>query len=553
VLKTLVITHGDTAPEGTLAPRVGDRTSSDWHRGRPGDSAIQPRLRTPAAYDATQLAPPAPSPLPVHTPTPLPVSADRWSGKTVDHFRIEHELGRGGMGAVYRAVDLSLDRPVAIKVLPEPLVGNAALEDRFKREARAQARLSSPNVVPIYFIGELPSGEGPREGRRGALYFAMELVDGETLEDALVRGETLSPEEARIALLHVARGLRDAQRAGIIHRDVKPSNLLRDRSGWVKILDFGIAKPLAAGGASGGREATITQDGAVLGTPLYMAPEQARGEAVDHRADMYALGCTFFHLLAGEPPFDGATPFVIVSRHMTEPVPSLLARAPTVPAPLAAIVERLMQKQPDARFPSYEALIAELEAAAPERVRFAGSGARIAGNAIDVMLAGLCVAAFGWAGVALHLVHVTLGQAYPGQTLGKYVMSVRVQREGGAPLGLPRAILRVAAALWLPIFFGAAILVTKGVGNARHALEMLQPREALHLQRMLVAMMIGNGLLTLLYLAGLGMGLFDARRRTLHDRISGAEVVYRLRDGTVLDLARSAQRKIAAKVHTPRP
>jgi tRNA A-37 threonylcarbamoyl transferase component Bud32 len=536
-------------PSGTLAPRVGDRTlsSSGAYGSSSSSTGIQPvqaraAARTPAAYDATQPAVGALSPMPGHTPTPLPVSADRWSGQVVDHFRIISELGRGGMGTVYRAVDLSLDRPVAIKVLPDQVVGNAALEDRFRREARAQARLSSPNVVPIYFIGELPAPEG----RRGSLYFAMELVDGETFEDVLTRGETLTAEEARVAMLHVARGLRDAQRAGIIHRDVKPSNLIRDRSGWVKIVDFGIAKPLGEGNA-------ITQDGAVLGTPLYMAPEQARGEAVDHRADMYAMGCTFFHLLAGAPPFDGATPFVIVARHMTEPAADVRGLSPHVPASIATIVKRLMEKAPADRYADYDELVHELEAAAPERVRYAGFGARAAGNMIDLVIAGLSVAALGWIGAAIHLVHVTVGQAYFGQTVGKYVMNVRIQRPGGAPLGLARSLLRVVASLWLIVYFGAVILVTKGPSNARHALEMMQPKEAPHLQHMLIAMMIGNGVLTLLYLAGLGLGMLDGRRRTFHDLASGAEAVYRLRDETVVELARSATRKLTAKVLTPRP
>jgi uncharacterized RDD family membrane protein YckC len=531
--------HAEEDPTGTLAPRVGDRTLSS--------SSIQPRVARgglgDAAYDATQLA--AVSPSPARTPTPLPISAERWSGQVVDHFRIASEIGRGGMGAVYRAVDLSLDRDVAIKVLPDGLVGNAALEDRFKREARAQARLASPNVVPIYFIGELPAPEG----RRGPLYFAMELVDGETLEDRLERGETTTAEEARQAMLHVARGLRDAHRAGIIHRDVKPSNLIRDRGGWVKIVDFGIAKPV--GGARDG--GTITQDGAVLGTPLYMAPEQARGEAVDHRADMYALGCTFFHLLAGAPPFDGATPFVIVAKHMTDAVPDVRTHAPRVPSELAAIVRRLMQKEPEARYADYDELVRDLDAAAPERVRHAGFGARVAGNVIDLLLAGGLVATLGWPGIALHLAHVVLGLGFFGQTLGKVLMSVRVQLPSGAPLGLGRAFARTLASLWLAIYFAVVILVTKGPDNARHALEMLQPREAGHLQHMVFAMMIGNGFLTLPYAAGLAIGLFDPKRRTLHDLLAGSEVVYRLRDATVLDFARSAKRKIAAKVLTPRP
>ena len=200
---------------------------------------------------------------------------------------------------MYLGRDRSLDRRVAIKVLPADLEDNGELQERFMREARAQARLNSPHVAHIYYIGKTPRAR--RSGRR-SLYFAMELVEGGDLESLLEQGERLEPERARRLMLQVAGGLRDAQEAGIIHRDIKPSNLLLDKNGDVKIADFGVAKPV------GETDSKITRDGAVVGSPLYISPEQARGDEIDHRADMYAVGCTFYHLLSGARPSTARRP-----------------------------------------------------------------------------------------------------------------------------------------------------------------------------------------------------------------------------------------------------
>ncbi|MEO7330729.1 MAG: serine/threonine-protein kinase, partial [Minicystis sp.] len=219
----------------------------------------------------------------VVTPARISSSPDRHESGRLDHFIVDRKLGSGGMGAVYFARDASLDRPVAIKILPDELALKAEAQERFIREAQAQARLSSPHVVQIYFIGHVPASpglSGPRSGL-GSLYFAMELVDGGSLEQLLDRGERLDPEDARRLMIQVAAGLRDAHVAGIVHRDIKPGNLLLDRKRDVKIADFGLAKPRDP-------KLGLTREGAVLGTPLYMAPEQAMGEPLDHRADMYS-------------------------------------------------------------------------------------------------------------------------------------------------------------------------------------------------------------------------------------------------------------------------
>ena len=222
------------------------------------------------AYDTTLLAESGSRATgPRSSPPGRDSSPDHWVGTQFDHFQIEGPLGRGGMGDVYRGHDDSLDRRVAIKVLPDEYADQQELYERFIREARAQAKLNSSHVAHIYYIGRTPPR---RMGHKGSLFFAMELVEGGALEDVLERGETLDCERARTLMIQVARGLQDALDAGIVHRDIKPSNLLLDRNGNVKIADFGVAKPIR-----GDIDSKITQEGAVVGSPLYMAPEQARG------------------------------------------------------------------------------------------------------------------------------------------------------------------------------------------------------------------------------------------------------------------------------------
>ncbi len=421
---------------------------------------------------------------------------------------------------MYIAHDESLDRRVAIKVLPEDLADSPELQERFVREARAQARLNSRYVAHLYYIGHTPPLEGTN---RRSLYFAMELVDGGDLESMLETGGELEPERARQLMLQVVHGLRDAHEAGIIHRDIKPSNLLLTKSGDVKIADFGVAKPV------GGTDVKITREGAVVGSPLYIAPEQARGEDLDHRADMYAVGCTFFHLLTGRPPFDGRTPLAVISKHLTEPPPRLAGLAPRVPTRLAAIVERLMSKDPEARYASYEALTEALEAAAPERVRHAGFWVRGAAVAIDVMLASAVIGLLGMIGLGLHLAYVTIAHATRGQTLGKFLMSLSVRRVDGRSLGFGRSLVRTIASLWLPFFAGLVILWTEGRGGLVVAVHQIQLTDVDAFKGFVFAVAVGNALLSLLYVAGLGLAAFHPEKRAAHDLIVGSEVVYRLK------------------------
>ncbi len=453
------------------------------------------------------------------TPRPSDASIQRWVGATFDHFAIERPLARGGMGAVYVAHDRSLDRRVAIKVLPDELANQPDLQERFIREARAQAQLNSPHVVHIYYIGHTPAAVG----EAGSLFFAMELVEGGALESVLDGGEKLDPERARKLMIQVARGLRDAEAAGIIHRDIKPSNLLVDRNGDIKIADFGVAKPIRQ------RDSKITQEGAVVGSPLYMAPEQARGEAVDNRADMYSLGCSFYHLLSGAPPFDGPTPIVVVSKHLTTPASPMSEVAPKVPQKLARIVERLMAKAPADRYKSYDDLISALERAAPEATQYGGFWARGAAVGIDVALAGTAIALLGWPGLALHLVYVTVAHAIWGQTAGKYLMNLKARRPDGQQLGFVRALARTVASLWLPFLVGLVILLTEGGTQLKSTIEHMSPTEMDAFRSLLTAIAIGYALPSLLYVGGLVLAAFHPQKRAAHDLIVGSEIVYRMR------------------------
>jgi uncharacterized RDD family membrane protein YckC len=482
----------------------------------------------PASLKASlELATTLPASMPeVEVPSARPSNPDRYLAARIDHFVIERRLGSGGMGAVYLARDTSLDRLVALKILPDELALRAEAQGRFIREAQAQARLRSPHVVQIYHIGHVPAAA---EGR-GSLYFAMELVDGESLEARVNRGERLDPEEARKFMIQVARGLHDAHDAGIVHRDIKPSNLLIDKNGYIKIVDFGLAKP---------RDTTLglTLEGAVMGTPYYMAPEQARGEQLDHRADMYALGCSFYHLLAGTEPFVGPTPVVVMSKHLTEQPTPVREHRSDVPPRLAAILERLMAKPPSGRYASYDELIAELQAAAPEVIEYAGFGTRAAAAAIDAVLASVLITLLGWPGLFVYITYVTAAHAYRGQTLAKYALRIQVLQLDGRPLGLARSLARTAVSLWLPCFAGLLILSTQGLSGLTIGISKLTELEGA--KDLIVPIIVSNVLLTLVYGAGFGIAALHPEKRTVHDLCAGSHVLYRLRAQTTKDRKKS--------------
>ena len=266
-------------------------------------------------------------------------------------YTLEGEIGRGGMGVVFTARDERLKRQVAVKVLPPDLAFREEIRLRFLREAETAARLSHPHIVPIHSVGEGPDG---------LVYFVMAYVDGESLGAKLKRRGRLPSDEARRVMQETADALGAAHAVGIIHRDVKPDNILLEGSrGRVVVTDFGIAKALSS--TTGG--ATLTGTGVAIGTPHYMSPEQAAGDReIDGRSDIYSLGVVAYQMLAGELPFHAPTVPGILMKHITERAPLITDRRPDIPEDLAACVMRSLEKDPEDRWPTADALRRALEA-----------------------------------------------------------------------------------------------------------------------------------------------------------------------------------------------
>ncbi len=251
----------------------------------------------------------------------------------IGHYRIISEIGRGGMGVVYKAEEESLNRLVAVKVLGEHLTQDASYVKRFQREAQAAARLNHPNIVHIYFIGE----------DAGRHYFAMEYIDGQSLQEVLRIKERLPKDEAVRLMLQAASGLATAHAAGIIHRDIKPANLMVTGQGQLKITDFGLARPTEAA-------TRLTATGMLMGTPAYLAPEQCLDQEIDQRADIFSLGVTFFELLTGHRPFEANSPVALL-KVISDAVPpdlSLVSKDPD--DPLRRILDRMLAKDPAQRY-----------------------------------------------------------------------------------------------------------------------------------------------------------------------------------------------------------
>ncbi|HET7791325.1 MAG TPA: serine/threonine-protein kinase [Gemmatimonadales bacterium] len=267
----------------------------------------------------------------------------RFQEAVAGRYSLERELGRGGMGIVYLAREVRLDRLVAIKLLPPALAAQAPLRERFLREARMAARLSHPNIVPIHAVDE--AGD--------FVFYVMAFVNGETLSQRVRTRGPLPPAEAARILREVAWALAYAHAEGVVHRDVKPENILLEAgSGRALVADFGIARLTQSSGGTG--------VGEVLGTPEFMSPEQAAGEAVDGRTDLYALGVVGYFAFSGRLPFDGGNAAAILAKHLTQAPAPLASVAPAVPRSLAAAVDKCLVKDPDGRFPTGAALAESL-------------------------------------------------------------------------------------------------------------------------------------------------------------------------------------------------
>lgn len=280
--------------------------------------------------------------------------ADPMIGRLIHgRFLIESRIGAGGMGIVYRARQTGIDRPVAVKMLLRELAGDEKVIKRFQIEALAVSRLNHPNTIRIYDFGQIEDG---------TLYFAMEFLEGRNLEQTLRREGALSVRRSLHVMRQIAASLTEAHEKGIVHRDLKPDNVFLVRVGedpdFVKVLDFGVAKLREADQ----RQGTVTQAGTIFGTPRYMAPEQCRSMAVDHRADLYAIGVIGYELMTGRPPFDAENPLAILIQHVQDPPPAMAEARPDleVPEEVEGLVMRCLRKDPGERFQSAADLVAEI-------------------------------------------------------------------------------------------------------------------------------------------------------------------------------------------------
>lgn len=259
-------------------------------------------------------------------------------------FRLLRRLGGGGMAEVWLAEQTSLRRQVAVKVMRPDIQADETCRRRFEQEALATAGLNHPNIVQVYAVGE----------SNGVRFIAQEYVAGMNMRDYIQKKGPPAVHIALHLLKQVAAALQAAAEKGIVHRDIKPENILLTRKGVAKVVDFGLAQ-LTQGG-----DLRLTQAGMTMGTPLYMSPEQVQGSKVDHRSDLYSLGATFYHLLAGRPPFKGETALAVAYHQVHTPPPSLAELRPDLSASVCRLIQRMLAKKPDERFPSAETLLQEL-------------------------------------------------------------------------------------------------------------------------------------------------------------------------------------------------
>jgi serine/threonine-protein kinase len=263
-----------------------------------------------------------------------------------EDYRLLRKLGEGGMGQVYLAEQMSLRRRVALKLLRNELARNEISRRRFEAEAKAVAQLNHPNIVQVYHVGN----------SNGRLFMALEYVEGRNLRDYLAHKGIPELLLALSIMRQVASALQRAAEFGIVHRDIKPENILLSRKGQVKVADFGLARVFSEDQPA----VTLTQTGTAMGTPLYMSPEQVEGKPVDHRTDIYSLGVTCYHMLSGQPPFEGETAFAVALQHVQAEPSALAALRPDLPAELPLVITKMMAKQPAERYQTAREVLQDL-------------------------------------------------------------------------------------------------------------------------------------------------------------------------------------------------
>jgi hypothetical protein len=440
-----------------------------------------------------------------------PVNAARY----LNHFRLDKVLAAGGMGEVYLGFDTSLHRQVALKVIRPELASASTFADRFLREARAQAQIAHSNVVQVYFVGQ----------ERDVLFMAMELVDGGCLADGLEAKKRLSWQDAVRHMRGLAEGLREAARLNIIHRDIKPANILLDRFGLAHLADFGLAAPVnsrekAPDPAEVQTRATLpkfTQVGAVLGSPPYMSPEQARGEELDVRTDIYGLGATFYELLCGAAPNNASTFTELMAFVVGPPPPKLAQRAPQVPQKVAALIDRCMERDLTKRFQTYDALIAALDDAAPRPEIPASVVMRVLAWMIDVAIfasaARFTVQLFAPTGFVALTLWVALGLFVVGSTPGQWMMRTVLRRPGDLPVSKLRGLARFAVQHGWLAFLSLALA---GVYRSESSSTVLA-----------YAAVAGAGFVV--GVLGSVAALFTSGRRALVDILTGTQVLVDVR------------------------
>jgi eukaryotic-like serine/threonine-protein kinase len=338
-------------------------------------------------------------------------------------YRLESKLGSGGMSTVFLARDETLERWVAVKVMHREISDQPDQLERFRREARAVAQLSHPNVVAVIDAGE--------DG--GFPYIVLEFVEGETLKQRIDRLGRLPVDEAAAYAIEIGRGLAAAHARRLIHRDVKPQNVLIDSEGRAKVTDFGIARSLESDG--------LTKTGRVLGTTDYVAPEQAMGHGVDARSDIYSLGVLLYEMVTGDVPFKAETVVGVAMKHVNEQMPDVQQRRPEISSALAAVIERATAKDPKRRYPDMAAFLADLEDALEVEVVRSGGDHGQATNVLDAvpgrrkLLTSRRISAAGVVLVLAAVVAALLIAALTGNT-HKHAQSAVAS---GAPIDIQRA------------------------------------------------------------------------------------------------------------------